>query len=230
MHRRYDGGVKRPKRSFRPIIMRASIFLLLGAIVNIAVAWGCSWIAGRGAFEPYPYSHDYTADWADRPPGFWKFTPTEFFGGESKTLAETVYSADAAAYVRYDTLRLPPGVALRPPPDVDEVAVGFLKTTVEVGLPCRSLTHVRWSSDWHESCEGGLRVAERYVPFRPVWPGFAINTIFYALILWPLLAAPGFVRRRRRLKRGLCPACAYPIGSSPVCTECGKELPERRGA
>jgi hypothetical protein len=24
-----------------------------------------------------------------------------------------------------------------------------------------------------------------------------------------------------RIKRGLCPACAYPVGSSSVCTECG---------
>jgi hypothetical protein len=24
-----------------------------------------------------------------------------------------------------------------------------------------------------------------------------------------------------RLKRGLCPECEYPIGTSPVCTECG---------
>jgi hypothetical protein len=27
--------------------------------------------------------------------------------------------------------------------------------------------------------------------------------------------------KKQRLKTGLCPACAYPIGTSPVCTECG---------
>jgi len=26
-------------------------------------------------------------------------------------------------------------------------------------------------------------------------------------------------------EKGLCPKCAYPIGSSPVCTECGAKLP-----
>jgi hypothetical protein len=30
--------------------------------------------------------------------------------------------------------------------------------------------------------------------------------------------------KRSRARRGLCPACAYPIGTSPVCTECGKML------
>jgi len=57
------------------------------------------------------------------------------------------------------------------------------------------------------------------------FPGFAINTIFYAAILWMLFAGQRALRRKRRLKRGQCPACAYPVGSSAVCTECGAELP-----
>ena len=62
------------------------------------------------------------------------------------------------------------------------------------------------------------------LPMRPIWPGFAINTLFYAAIVWGVFAAPFALRRRRRIKRGLCPKCAYPIGSSDVCTECGKPL------
>ncbi len=65
---------------------------------------------------------------------------------------------------------------------------------------------------------------------RPIRPGFAINTIFYAGILWLLFAAPGFVRRRYRIKRGLCPSCAYPVGESNVCTECGAPKPLRKQA
>ena len=64
----------------------------------------------------------------------------------------------------------------------------------------------------------------RYVPVRPLWPGFAINTLFYAAILWLLFAAPFALRRRRRIKRGLCPKCAYPVGTNARCTECGKPL------
>jgi hypothetical protein len=56
---------------------------------------------------------------------------------------------------------------------------------------------------------------------------FTINTIFYAAILWLLFAAPGRVRRWRRIKRGLCPRCAYPQGASEVCTECGEEIHHR---
>jgi hypothetical protein len=59
-------------------------------------------------------------------------------------------------------------------------------------------------------------------PLRPIWPGFATNTLFCAAILWLLFAAPFALRRHRRIKRGRCPACAYPVGASHVCTECGK--------
>jgi len=62
------------------------------------------------------------------------------------------------------------------------------------------------------------------LPLMPLWPGFAINMLFYAAILWGVFAAPFALRRRRRVKRGLCPACAYPIGDSPVCTECGRAV------
>jgi hypothetical protein len=67
----------------------------------------------------------------------------------------------------------------------------------------------------------GMVPTWRAVPLRPVWPGFAINTVFYAALLWLLFAAPFALRRWRRIRRGVCPACAYPVGASDVCTECG---------
>ncbi len=63
-----------------------------------------------------------------------------------------------------------------------------------------------------------------YVPLRPIWPGFAVNTLFYAVVLWLLIPGPFALRRFIRVKRGLCPACAYPMGESDVCSECGKAL------
>jgi hypothetical protein len=38
------------------------------------------------------------------------------------------------------------------------------------------------------------------------------------------------MRRPRRIKRGLCPTCAYPVGDSPLCTECGKPVTPRSRA
>ena len=34
----------------------------------------------------------------------------------------------------------------------------------------------------------------------------------------------GALRRFLRVRRGLCAKCGYPMGGSPVCSECGKAL------
>jgi hypothetical protein len=44
-----------------------------------------------------------------------------------------------------------------------------------------------------------------------IWPGFAINTAFYALVLWMLFAGPRALNRKRRRMRGLCVKCAYDL-------------------
>lgn len=67
------------------------------------------------------------------------------------------------------------------------------------------------------------------LPLRPIWPGFLINTVIYAALLWliPLLVRYGWVSlvtRHMRKSHGLCPNCAYPRGSSDICTECGLNL------
>ena len=69
--------------------------------------------------------------------------------------------------------------------------------------------------------------ADLAMPLGPIWPGLAVNTLFYAAILWLLIPAPFALRRFLRVGRGLCPKCAYPAGESAVCTECGRLLPKR---
>ena len=68
----------------------------------------------------------------------------------------------------------------------------------------------------------------RLIPLRLLWPGFAINAVFYAALLWTLFAAPRALRRKRRLMRGQCPACGYDLrgsaSDSQVCPECGKPI------
>ena len=33
------------------------------------------------------------------------------------------------------------------------------------------------------------------LPLRPIWPGFAVNTLFYAALLWLLIPGPFVLRR-----------------------------------
>jgi hypothetical protein len=61
------------------------------------------------------------------------------------------------------------------------------------------------------------------LPLRPIWTGFAVNTIFYATILWLLTLGPFTARRMIRRKRGRCLKCGYDLRGnlSPGCPECG---------
>ncbi len=67
------------------------------------------------------------------------------------------------------------------------------------------------------------------LPLRPIWPGWIVNTVLYATILWPLIGGLLALRGLFRVTRGQCPTCGYPIGESAVCTECGGPLPANCG-
>lgn len=60
-------------------------------------------------------------------------------------------------------------------------------------------------------------------PYLPLFPGLILNTLFYAAIWWGLLALPRLIRRTLRVRRGLCPRCAYDMRglTNAHCPECG---------
>ena len=67
----------------------------------------------------------------------------------------------------------------------------------------------------------------RYLPLRPMWPGFLVNSLLYGAILRLLVGGPLLLRRFIRGRHGQCPACGYPVGVSAVCTECGRAVSPR---
>jgi len=113
-------------------------------------------------------------------------------------------------------------VACVPSVDSDDTEKSI--TVLAHGIPFRSLRRIAWSEDFTVVQECRLGISGRSLPIDPIWPGFAINTVFYAVILWLIFAAPLALRRRRRTKRGLCPKCAYDLRGTPqatACPECG---------
>lgn len=64
------------------------------------------------------------------------------------------------------------------------------------------------------------------VPYAPIWPGLAGNTLIYTLPWMFLLSVPPLLRRRRRVRRGLCLGCGYDLkgGGAAVCPECGRRI------
>jgi hypothetical protein len=71
----------------------------------------------------------------------------------------------------------------------------------------------------------GRQVTEiRGLPYRPLWPGFALNTLFYAAIAWGLWQVPLAIRRRRRRRLNRCMKCGYDragLALDAACPECG---------
>lgn len=60
------------------------------------------------------------------------------------------------------------------------------------------------------------------LPLRPIWPGFLVNTLLFATILWLPLLVLDLRRSVWRRRRNLCERCGYPRGASNACTECGR--------
>ena len=82
-------------------------------------------------------------------------------------------------------------------------------------LHSRNMWSIDFESPWRES-------GWDFLPLKPIWPGFAVNALFYAAILWLLIPGPFALRRFIRVRRGLCVACGYRMGEAVVCSECGK--------
>lgn len=71
---------------------------------------------------------------------------------------------------------------------------------------------------------GGLPFAELvFLPYAPLWWGLAINTVFYALLFWLVVATVRAHRQLSRLRRGRCPVCRYDLRYDLTrgCPECG---------
>lgn len=77
------------------------------------------------------------------------------------------------------------------------------------------------------------------LPYRPLWPGFAINTLIYASLLALLVFVWTWTRRALRRRRNRCLHCGYALaGLTPteadagpparVCPECGHATHLRR--
>jgi len=71
------------------------------------------------------------------------------------------------------------------------------------------------------SLQASMWKGHERAPVVPLWPGFAINTLFYGTLTYGTMAGWAALKRRRRVRRGLCAQCAYPLTGGDLCPECG---------
>ncbi len=198
------------------------LLLLGGAVVNVAVAWGC---AGRvritegsqmsGIRPPMFNNFDLSPELPVRSP-----IPNEH--ALRTHPVRPAYRTASVTVFRWQHRNRDRG----PWPETFHM---------EAGWPLKTFAGTeRFHPMGQFAVTGALRFdrpgsgqASRqivFLPVIPIWSGFIINTLIYALLLWPLLFGPFKVRRALRRKRWLCVKCAYPVGTSPVCTECGSPV------
>lgn len=228
-------------------LLAITIFLLLGAIINIATGWACTlWV-------PFPRPQQRTgrfdvpeAELALLPPEWRKLDHArqiDSIGYEQRTSAAFGKSI-SAMFVRYHR--------------AFDRTVGrdHARVVYRCGWPLASLqghvlidnayfidaSNFDSKTSWHgayplridDRRDGrdplSLGLAATALPYRPILLGFAVNTLLFSAFLAApfLILAP--VRRRLRLRASLCPRCRYPMSASPVCTECGHTLPAKHAA
>ncbi len=205
------------------------IFLLAGAVVNVAVAWGCVLLAhhvwpSEALADPNPELATPSA-WRRSVPASWPEVPISerIHQGKWFWAVDQGWRSDPdplwwETYMREGILDY------------------YGLSEWRIGVPAKSLSYDSYT---HVEREGGpisRTILLKHAipappgkwpafPARPIWPAFIANTLLYATLLWLLILGPFALRRFLRLRRGLCPKCAYPMGESAVCTECGRPLP-----
>ncbi len=225
------------------------MFLLAGAVVNVAVAWGCALAPWHEWADPIAIVCPGNVKWPADAPDWWPQPTRSLFRGgpgwdwltvSHRLSNELILHSLVYPFVSMDFARARAGAGW------PSFVYPFVSMDVaRAGWPCRTLTALgreslvvddlsSFSLSWHGRAAvrppwliRSFHSEGRPVPLLPIWPGFAVNTLFYATLLWLLIPGLFVLRRFVRVRRGLCPKCAYPMGESVVCSECGKELPNR---
>ena len=231
----------------RRLIMVA-VFLLAGAVVNVAVAWGCavcvdlsdgksleesggswrgpshySWLVftrrKRGAFRVYSRWNDPNAGGGGS--GSFPSEPAAPLVPEwAPFLAPTYEPSSRARHAYFADARGWP---------LHSMWSG-LKVSNMQGRTPPSIKTLGIALDPEMMADYNDHENLRLLPLRPLPLGFMVNTLLYATVLWLLIPGPFALRRLIRVKRGCCPTCGYPKGESAICSECGNEPLGRAGA
>ena len=249
----WSGRTGRPNTGYRSVVIRrllmVAIFLLLGAVLNVAVAWGCAaWL------EPVVYKttglggrmlSSRTA-WCEADRTMWLVTLSKSTGARRVETRVLKVNADPSVWIAAVTPQELADVGLPRWSHLFDGLPGQVNRLTEItqtarGWPMLAMRYERWSQGkpWRfpnprpppvvgmvggfDLRCGGPSGPNVILPLQPVWVGFLGNTLCYASAWWGLCSTPAPIRRWVRRRRGQCPTCGYDLRGNVAegCPECG---------
>ncbi len=203
---------------------RIVVSLMVGVVVTVLVAWGLD------RFTPAAVNPSTIPPlvWPVGVPSDWPMVPDS---AEHQLRAGATYEFHGAnLHQAWETKFADPAVTL------------YTQSEKLYGWPCRALG--KWSGGtrtlnivtdldvgtmragmpWPANWPTARTWDDDRLPVYPLWPGFALNTLFYGAFARVALAGVSHVKNRRRPKPGMCPVCRYPISGLIVCPECGTSV------
>lgn len=226
-------------------LLIVALFLCLGAVLNVAVAWAC-------AVSIDVFKADVVQAYLPGPEVRWEVVRWTRAGAtwfDSRQMRGGTGPEDAKGPSPGKLVCEWSGFSTPTPEFRSGSATVEIRNADGRGWPALSMwsevrrkSYIRDQGWVNQPVQGGIdtllppwklgtgqmaRSVPRVLPLRPIWPGFAVNTISYAAALWFLVRGPFVLRRYVRVKRHLCPECGYPVGVSAMCTECGRAVSPR---
>ena len=193
------------------------VLLALGVLLNIAIAWLVADVADP-EFEISDFVIEPSRD-------SWAVMATRGFGYLDVAAMITLRSPE----LEVTDDRIPRWSRIRNLPSYREGDPMPIMHDLAFGWPALSMWY---SVDVARAPDSGSVISrttagafsEFEYPLRVLWPGFALNSAFYAGVLALLILGQRGLRRDWRRRHGRCPLCGYPQGASARCSECGAKL------
>lgn len=231
-------------KRYRKVILLTLLFLFVGAVVNVAVAWGFAVYGSiRRPYRRGAPSDEETAWWAGHAPGHGNtLRPVVAYewggrGLESGVIIGALDEGRSSAAISFNRTDSGFTFKIQGHPRLDH------GQWLRCGWPWPALQGSRWDQNlsyqpsstplwpgdanaWNDRTIGqsarplptglpGVRDASiRLLPLGVLWPGLVANSALYALSLSAVIAFAIHARRAWRRRAGRCMSCGYSLAGN----------------